>query len=124
MSRLPGSARGFTLVEALVAIVMLVVGVLGAASLTAALMQSNRDATDRTRALELVRHKVEQIQSQGYYEVVTGSDTRSVGGMTFTRSWTVRPDNPIAGLRNVQVDVTWTDQDGTHTVRTWTLKGL
>ena len=118
------SVRGFTLVEALVAIVILVVGVLGAASLTGALMQSNRDATDRTRALELVRHKVEQIQSQGYYEVVTGSDARAVGGVTFTRSWTVTPDSPIAGLRDVQVNVTWTDQDGDHTVRTRTLKGL
>lgn len=124
MSRPLFSARGFTLVEALVAIVILVVGVLGAASLTGALMQSNRDATDRTRALELVRHKVEQIQSQGYYDVVTGSDSRAVGGVTFTRSWTVTPDSPIAGLRDVQVNVTWTDQDGNHTVRTRTLKGL
>jgi hypothetical protein len=87
-------------------------------------MQSNRDATDRTRALELVRHKVEQIQAQGYYEVVTGSDTRSVGGMAFTRSWAVTPDSPIAGLRHVQVSVSWTDQDGTHTVSARTLKGL
>jgi prepilin-type N-terminal cleavage/methylation domain-containing protein len=124
VSRTIFSARGFTLVEALVAIVILVVGVLGAASLTGALMQSNRDATDRTRALELLRHKVEHIQSQGYYEVVTGSDARAVGGVTFTRSWTVTPDSPIAGLRDVQVNVTWTDQDGGHTVRTRTLKGL
>ncbi len=124
MRRLLGSARGFTLIEALVAIVILVVGVLGAASLTAALMQSNRDATDRTRALELVRHKVEQIQSQGYYEVVTGSDTRLVGGMTFTRSWAVTLDSPIPGLRHIQVSVSWTDQDGTHTVSNRTLKGL
>jgi prepilin-type N-terminal cleavage/methylation domain-containing protein len=124
MRRPLASARGFTLVEALVAIVILVVGVLGAASLTGALMQSNRDATDRTRALELLRHKVEHIQSQGYYEVVTGSDARTVGGVTFTRAWTVTPDSPTAGLRDVQVNVTWTDQDGNHTVRTRTLKGL
>ena len=70
------------------------------------------------------RHKVEQIQSQGYYEVVTGGDTRTVGGMTFTRAWVVTPDSPIAGLRDVQVSVSWTDQDGTHTVSTRTLKGL
>ena len=31
----------------------------------------------------------EQIQAQGYYEVITGGDTRSVGGVTFTRSWTL-----------------------------------
>jgi type IV pilus modification protein PilV len=124
MTRRFRSVRGFTLIEALVAIVMLVVGVLGAASLTAALMQSNRDATDRTRALELARHKVEQIQSQGYYDVFTGGDTRVVGGVTFTRAWTVAPNDPIPGLRDVQVNVTWTDQDGSHTVRTRTLKGL
>jgi prepilin-type N-terminal cleavage/methylation domain-containing protein len=124
MRRILGSARGFTLIEAMVAIVILVVGVLGAASLTAALMQSNRDATDRTRALELMRHKVEHIQAQGYYAVVTGNDTGSVGGVTFTRSWTVTPDSPIAGLRHVQVSVSWTDQDGTHTVSARTLKGL
>lgn len=124
MSRRPRRSKGFTLVEVLVAIVMLVVGALGAASLTAALMQSNRDATDRTRALELVRHRVEQIQAQGYYEVVTGSDTRTVGGVTFSRTWTVAANNPVPGLRSVVVSVSWTDQDGNHTVQTQTLKGL
>lgn len=124
MSRLTRPARGFTLIEVLVAIVMLVLGVIGAASLTAALMQLNRDATDRTRALELVRHKIEHIQSQGYYEVITGGDTRTVGGVTFTRSWTVTPNSPIPGLRDVVLGVSWTDQDGSHTVQARTLKGL
>jgi len=116
------SSRGFTLIEVVVAIVMLTFGVLASASLTAALMRSNRGVTNRTRAVETLRLKVEDLQSQQYSEIVTGSDTATIGGITFTRGWTVTPDSPAANLKTVTLTVTWGDRQGNHTISNQTIR--
>lgn len=117
------SSRGFTLIEIVVAIVMLAFGVLASASLTAALMRSNRGVTNRTRAIETLRLKVEDLQSQRYSEIVTGNDTATIGGITYSRAWTVTPNVPIANLKTVTLTVTWGDRQGNHTISNQTIRG-
>jgi prepilin-type N-terminal cleavage/methylation domain-containing protein len=115
--------RGFTLVEIVVAIVLLAVGVLGSASLTAALMRSNRGVTNRTRAVETLRLKVEDLQSQNYAQVATGNDTATIGGITYNRAWTVTPNAPAANLKTITLTVTWGDRQGNHTMSNQTIRG-
>lgn len=122
MTRLRDS-RGFTLIEIVVAIVMLAFGVLASASLTAALMASNRGVTNRTRAVETSRLKVEDLQSVRYSQIRNGSDTATVGGVTFNRSWTVTADSPVANTKAVRLTVTWTDRQGSHSLSTQTIRG-
>ena len=117
------SNKGFTLIEIVVAIVMLTFGVLASASLTAALMRSNRGVTNRTRAVETLRLKVEDLQSQRYSDIVTGNDTATIGGITFNRAWTVTPDSPAANLKTVTLTVTWADRQGNHTITNQTIRG-
>ena len=117
------SSRGFTLIEIVVAIVMLAFGVLASASLTAALMRSNRGVTNRTRAIETLRLKVEDLQSQRYSEIVTGNDTATIGGITYSRAWTVTPNAPAADLKTVTLTVTWGDRQGNHTISNQTIRG-
>lgn len=114
--------RGFTLIEVVVAIVMLTFGVLASASLTAALMRSNRGVTNRTRAVETLRLKVEELQSRTYANITSGNDTATIGGVTFSRAWTVTPDSPAANLKTVTFTVTWTDRQGNHTVSNQTIR--
>lgn len=116
------STRGFTLIEVVVAIVMLTFGVLASASLTAALMRSNRGVTNRTRAVETLRLKVEDLQSKKYSEIVTGNDTATIGGVTYSRAWTVTPDSPAANLKTVTLSVTWGDRQGNHTITNQTIR--
>ena len=116
------STRGFTLLEIVVAIVMLTFGVLASASLTAALMRSNRGVTNRTRAVETLRLKVEELQSLQYSEIASGNDTATIGGITFNRAWTVTPDSPAANLKTVTFTVTWGDRQGNHTISNQTIR--
>jgi prepilin-type N-terminal cleavage/methylation domain-containing protein len=115
--------RGFTLVEVVVAIVMLAFGVLASASLTAALMKSNRGVTNRTRAVEVARQKVEDIQSVNYASLVGGSDAVNVRGIGYTRTWAVTADTPIANLKTITVTVYWTDRQGSHSITNQTIRG-
>jgi type IV pilus assembly protein PilV len=116
-------SRGFTLIEIVVAIVMLAFGVLASASLTAALMASNRGVTNRTRANETLRLKVEELQSERYPEITNGNDTATVGGVTFNRSWTVTANSPVTNSKTVTLTVTWTDRQGNHSLSTQTIRG-
>ena len=116
------SRRGFTLIEIVVAIVMLTFGVLASASLTAALMRSNRTVTNRTRAVETLRLKVEDLQSLNYSEIASGSDTATIGGITYNRAWTVTPNSPAANLKTVTLAVTWGDRQGNHTITNQTIR--
>ena len=117
------SRRGFTLIEVVVAIVMLTFGVLASASLTAALMRSNRGVTNRTRAIETLRLKVEDLQSLRYSDIVNGNDTETIGGITYSRAWTVTPNSPAANLKTVTLTVTWGDRPGNHTISNQTIRG-
>ena len=116
-------SRGFTLIEIVVAIVMLAFGVLASASLTAALMASNRGVTNRTRAVETLRHKVEDLESVIYPQIVNGNDTATVGGVTFNRSWTVAANTPAANTKTITLTITWTDRQGNHTITNQTIRG-
>ncbi|MGH7565550.1 MAG: type IV pilus modification PilV family protein [Gemmatimonadota bacterium] len=121
MKRFRGS-RGFTLIEVVVAIVMLTFGVLASASLTAALMRSNRTVTSRTRAVETLRLKVEDLQSKNYAQIASGNDAATIGGITFNRSWTVTANSPAANLKTVTLTVTWGDLLGNHTISNQTIR--
>jgi len=55
--------RGFTLVETLVALVLLSMGLLGAASLLLASLQGHEDALRQLRATGLVREMAERIRA-------------------------------------------------------------
>ena len=117
------ASRGFTLIEVVVAIVMLAFGVLASASLTAALMKSNRGVTNRTRAVEVLRENVEDLQSVPYPALGNGSDTVTVRGIAFARTWTVEANTPAANLKRVTLTVTWTDRQGSHSVSNQTIRG-
>jgi prepilin-type N-terminal cleavage/methylation domain-containing protein len=116
-------SRGFTLIEVVVALLMLTFGVLASASLTAALMRSNRGVTNRTRAVETLRLKVEDLQSKQYSQITSGNDTATVRGIAFNRSWAVANNTPAANLKRITLSVTWSDRQGSHTITNQTIRG-
>jgi prepilin-type N-terminal cleavage/methylation domain-containing protein len=116
-------SRGFTLIEVVVALLMLTFGVLASASLTAALMRSNRGVTNRTRAVETLRLKVEDLQSKQYSQITSGNDTATVRGIAFNRSWAVANNTPAANLKRITLSVTWSDRQGSHTMTNQTIRG-
>ena len=61
--------KGFTLIEVLVAIVILSVGLLGMASLTVAIIKGNQLSNDLTTATTLAQDKMEQNRNTSYSSV-------------------------------------------------------
>lgn len=122
VSRL-ASTDGFTLVEVLVALIVFLIGALGVAGLLVNVMYANRGATNRTRADELLYEKVEELQSTPYVGISDGTDQKTVGGVVFTREWTVTDDQPIDDVRTIELLTRWSDRGEIFEIRTATMRG-
>jgi type IV pilus modification protein PilV len=100
--------RGFSLIEVLVAVVVLSFGLLALAALQSRLIQASSDAKAQSVALALAKDKLEEMRGykslsaascgsgySGFNCIASNNDTvtdsgGNVGGVDFTRSWTVK----------------------------------
>jgi type IV pilus modification protein PilV len=114
--RLVKSQNGFTLLEVLVAIVILTIGLLGTAGLTTGVIRGNHYSKNITSATAAAQTQLESIKSSGYANATTAnfpSDAVSMGGMTLTRTTTVTDSSPAANMKTVSVTVSWTESNNT-----------
>ena len=110
------SQNGFTLLEVLVAIVILTIGLLGTAGLTTGVIRGNHYSKNITSATAAAQTQLESIKSSGYANATTTNfpgDTVTMGGMTFTRTTTVTNSSPAANMKTVSVTVSWTESNNT-----------
>lgn len=127
--------RGFTLLEALIALVVMAFGMLAIAGLQTTLSRNSDVAKQRSEAVRLAQAKLEQLRafdgilaaSGVAFSYATGvvssaastPETISAGtNTTFTRTWTVRRANGLTEStpddleKWVNVTVSWTDRTG------------
>ena len=100
--------NGFTLIEVLVAIVILSVGLLGMASLTVGIINGNKFSNDLTTATTLAQDKMEAIRGTSYSSAVT--ETKAVLSSPndeYKREVTITDDSPANGMKTVSVKVYW-----------------
>ncbi|HET7004882.1 MAG TPA: prepilin-type N-terminal cleavage/methylation domain-containing protein [Candidatus Binatia bacterium] len=110
------SQDGFTLLEVLVAIVILTIGLLGTAGLTTGVIRGNHFSKNVTSATAAGQTKLESIKSGGYsYATTTNfpSDTVTMGGTTFTRAISITSSSPAANMKTVSVTVSWIESNNT-----------
>jgi type IV pilus assembly protein PilV len=120
--------NGFTLVEVLVSLAIMSVGLLMLVGLQATAITGNKSGFGMTVATSLGQQALERLQTlpaTTSASLTAGTHTAStdaaivpnqtVNGVTFTRSYTVATDTPIAGVRTVTMTVSWTDK-GSHQV--------
>ncbi len=105
---------GFTIIETLVAMSILLVGFLAMTTLHVSAMRGNSRARRQTLAMILAHQQIERFQRLGGANVTAGSDTAAMDGRSFARSWTVSSNPSISPT--VQVTVSWTDQWGPGSV--------
>ena len=112
MIRQQDHCAGFSLIEVLVALVILGVGLMGLARLKLFLLAGTADIAATDQAIRLANDQIEALRfarSSGV-DLSSGADEQSLHGMAFQRSWTVScgVDQPC----QTQVGVTWTEPRG------------
>ena len=104
---------GFTLVEVLIAIVMLTIGLLGMATLTVGVMKGNSHSRELTTATTLAQDQMEEMKRLAYFntpstDTTTIEDYGSISGYPlFKRVTTTDVDNPAVSIKMVLVTVFW-----------------
>ena len=109
------AVRGFSLIEALVALLIVSLGMLAIAGFQANLAGASDIAKQRMEAVRLAQDKMEAFRSfgnlTGYSSIANGSDGPFVSNAQFTRTWTVS-QGPSDTERWINIIVSWTDRRG------------
>lgn len=105
-----GNASGFTLIEVMIALVILSVGILGAASMQISAITGNGMANKITEASMVASDRAERLLALKFSssDLKDGSDT--VDG--FGVSWVVT--SPTTDSRDITVTVAWKEGDKDH----------
>ncbi len=111
--------KGLTLLEVLVAMVVLSLGLLALAKMQITAIQVNAASGRLTQGTAFAQDKVEQLMALPYAdaklddqtpvgEFTTYTETRPAQGYTIT--WTVDQDTPAVGVKTINLKVTWSNR--------------
>ena len=102
---------GFTLIEILIAIVIISMASLGLASLSVSIIQANSTDKNTTMAISCAQDKMEQIKKLGYLNVGTSNPNENYGSIpnypSYKRIMSIATDTPTAKMKTVTVTVFW-----------------
>ena len=124
--------RGFSLLEVLIAIMILSVGILATTKLQLVFMQGNTKANIITQGTARAQEKIEEILSNPYDDgpvitngplddrtgdgvagldnVGTNADSKDESDPKYKFYWNVAIDQPDAGIKTVKMIVQWQDE--------------
>src|SRR5690349_24157185 len=103
---------GFTVVEVLIALLVLLIGMAGMLSLQLTAMKATGFSRHASEATVLVEDRLESLRTAPEASLTDGSDQVNAGGDVdatglFARTWTITPG---ADTTTVTVSVTWQEQ--------------
>jgi len=116
------NSSGFTLIEIMIAIFILVVGLLGVAGVATTVINGNAFGKKITTATTLAQDKMEEIINLGH-SGTSSSDTTTTENYnsitdypTYKRVTVVDVDSPVASMKTIEVTVEFTWKDTPHDV--------
>lgn len=113
--------QGFSLIEALIAALIVGIGIIGLARLQGITLSNSSESRTRTDALNLAQKKIEELRSfsnQTTYDNLadgTNANTETImagGNANFTRTWTITACANSMNCKQAKVTVAWTDSSG------------
>ncbi len=113
----PGGQGGFTLIEILVALTVIIIAVLGFTLNTIGIIKGNHTSSNFTAATNLAQDKMEQLKERAIWANVNTCPDSGEQGLTATgtpgghyrRCWVVRDSSFGGALKQVDVTVSWRD---------------
>ncbi len=108
--------KGFTLLEVLVALIILSFALLALAGLMVTTTKNNAVGNYVTEAATFAQDKLEELRAVKWENLVEGNNTDQQGGSTginYTRNWSVKTSG---SLKTITIDVDWNDRTA-HSVR-------
>jgi type IV pilus modification protein PilV len=110
--KLSKKSKGFSLIEVLVALVILSISLLALAGLMVQSTKNSSWGSHLTEAATLAQDILERLRAvRPQTDIPEGTNNDQViaaSGVTYTRTWTVTT-NVDSTLRNISITVTWTD---------------
>ena len=108
-------SKGFSLIEVMIALVILAVALLALAGLMITTTKNTSFGGHMTEAATFAQDKLEQLRASPWTGIIAGADTVTTAmpgapgtGITYARSWTVAA-NPNGDQRWVTITMNWTD---------------
>ena len=120
------SQRGVTLIEALIALVVMAIGMLGIVGVQTTLRANSDTAKQRSEAIRMAQQKVEEFRGFaqlaasasaspyfGYGDFANGTDTMTGNNADYTRVWQVWGLDASMKGKTLKVSVGWADRAAT-----------
>ncbi len=107
--------KGFSLIEVLIALIILSISLLALASLMTTTTKNNAFGGNLTEAATFAQDKLEELRVTQWSNINSGEDVRTGStGINYNRQWTVAtnaivPPTPEPTLRTVTITINWND---------------
>ena len=102
---------GFTLIEVMIAVVILATGILALATMQIVSIRSNAFSSEMTYATMLAQSQFEEFRNMDYDSVVTDTDvipaSETSKGIPYTVQWEVHDDDPTTDMKTIELNVRW-----------------
>ena len=109
-------SKGFTLIEVLVALVILSFSLLALAGLMVTTTKNNASGGHVTEAATFAQDKLEELRAIKWENLLDGNKMDQQGGSTginYTRNWNVTTKD---SLKTITINVNWNDRTS-HSIR-------
>ena len=113
--RLISTEEGFTLIEIMIALVILSVGLVALAGLQVSAIKGNAFSKRMTTAVSIANEKLEKLKNSSYASIISESPIQvtitqpNQPSMAFTRQVIVVNNSPLTNMKTVNITVTWSD---------------